>query len=52
MEKGLLLVLLCLGILPSILSYTLVAPFLPGELLRRGIDQIYAGIIMGWVSLN
>ena len=48
MKEKLLLALLCLGIFPSTLSYTLVAPLLPGELIRRELDLAWAGIIMGF----
>ena len=47
MNENLLLALLCSGIFPSILSYTLVSPLLPGELIPRDLDQVYSGIILG-----
>ena len=42
-----LVALLCFGLFLCLMTYTLIAPLLPGELIRRDISSIYSGIIMG-----
>ena len=47
-NKNLLLTLLLLfGLFLGHITYTLIGPLLPGELIRRDISSIYSGIILG-----
>ncbi len=46
MNNQYLLVLLTLGSFFCYLCYTVIAPFLPGELARRNINTIHNGAIM------
>lgn len=50
-KENLLLLIICVGIVVVMMSYTLIAPFVPGELLRRGIDPFYNGVILRYLYL-
>ena len=39
--------LLCFGVFLTLLTYTLIAPLLPSELLKRDISSLYNGVIIG-----
>lgn len=46
MKSGCLLFLLTAGSFYCYLCYTVIAPFIPGEIARRGLSQVHNGIII------
>lgn len=41
--------LLCFGVFLTLVTYNLIAPLLPEQLIHRQISTVYSGIILGYL---